>query len=436
MLTTLTIQNLLLTALFGGLIGLERERVIQFLKLHAKSAHYFAGIRTFILIGVFGLTTSSFVEIWGPWTVAAGFLALTALLVSAHIYTWSRLQDGSILTELDAMIVFFIGVLVGQDLIPIAIILTVIVGLTSALRHPLHHFAKTVQDNELLSTLKFAAIAFLILPLLPDRNFDAEIFSALGVSTTGQTFSILNPHKIWLMVVAISGISFIGYFLNKFFGKCGIEIGSFLGGLYSSTTTALTLAESSKNKPKILWSFLAALLFAYAAMMPRALLEISALNKTFFTMALQPVGLIFLATVTLGGLFFYHSKQETRPAHESKVVNPFSLRSALVMAGFVVTVVLLAKIIVGYLDPRLLYALAIVLGFSKIDPLVVTLSAIVGLEVGIGDGIGVLILGMLSNGLQKAATLYFFGNRRLIMPWLICMGALGLIGWIGVMWLG
>lgn len=435
MLTTLTIQNLLLATVLGGLIGLERERVIHLLKTQAKSAHHFAGIRTFILIAIWGLVASSLVEIWGAWTVIAGLAALTTLLVSAHVHSWLRLGEGSILTELDALIVFCIGVLVGQDMPSIALSLTVIVALVSALRHPLHHFAETVQDAEFLSTLKFAAIAILILPLLPDRNFDAEIFGFLGLGTGAHSFMILNPYKIWLMVVAISGISFAGYFLNKFFGNRGIEIGSFLGGLYSSTTTALTLAEKSKLKPKIIWSFLAALLFAYAAMVPRALLEIRAINSEFFTAAVQPIGLVFLSTLALGALFFHHAKKEAQFTHAVVAQNPFSVRSALLMAIFVVIVIVLAKIIIGYLDPRLLYVLAIVLGFAKMDPLVVTISAVAGIDAGMTESVSILALGMLANGLQKTLTLYFFGNRRLIMPWLICMLALGLIGWIAVVWL-
>ena len=47
-------------------------------------------------------------------------------------------------------------------------------------------------------SLKFAIITAIILPVLPNQSF-ADV-----------PFDVLNPYKIWLMVVLISGISFLG----------------------------------------------------------------------------------------------------------------------------------------------------------------------------------------------------------------------------------
>ncbi|NIV34391.1 MAG: DUF4010 domain-containing protein, partial [Anaerolineae bacterium] len=58
----------------------------------------------------------------------------------------------------------------------------------------------------------------MILPLLPNRGFGP--------------FGVLNPAQIWLLVVLVSGIGFLGYILMKVLGaEEGIGLTGLLGGL-------------------------------------------------------------------------------------------------------------------------------------------------------------------------------------------------------------
>lgn len=437
----LTLHSLLLTALFGGLIGLERERMIQqterqaVRRAHPITGRNFAGIRTFILIALFGLVTSAFAVAWGVWILIAALIALAGILTSAHAYSAFRREDGSILTELDAYLVFFVGVLVGQGALSIAATLAVIVSLVSMLRHPLHHFVAVLSDEEFVASAKFAAIAFLVLPMLPDKNYDALIFSTLGlpVSTAIVDFAVFNPYKIWLMVVVISAISFIGYVITKFVGARGIELSGFLGGLYSSTTTGLSLSEKSRQKPGAATIILAAMFFTYAAMVPRVLIELRALNAAFFTIAFVPLAIFFLTTV--GVAMFFYRRAQSRPTvvHAVRVDNPFKLTSAIAMVVFVTAVAFLAKLVLLYLDVRAIYLLAIILGMAKMDPLVAALAGAAGMSLGLTEGVIALVLGMLANGAQKIVTLSVFGNTRLIGRWLAGFTVIAVVA-TGVLW--
>lgn len=67
-----------------------------------------------------------------------------------------------------------------------------------------------------MTTLKFAAIAFVILPLLPSEKYSfASLFEAFGLSQARAldfafwTTPFFNPYSIWFFVVVMSAISFI-----------------------------------------------------------------------------------------------------------------------------------------------------------------------------------------------------------------------------------
>ena len=74
----------------------------------------------------------------------------------------------------------------------------------------------------------------MILPALPNQEF-------------GQFH--INPFKTWLVVVAISTISYASYVLQKVTkGQGGIVLAALLGGAYSSTVTTVVMAKRAKQR--------------------------------------------------------------------------------------------------------------------------------------------------------------------------------------------
>ena len=113
-------------------------------------------------------------------------------------------------SEIAGVITFFIGALVFYDQISISIVLSVIMTVILYFRTFLHTFAKRIKAIELADTLKFAVVVFVILPFLPNQNYGP--------------YGIFNPYFMWLMVVLISGIGFLGYIILKWFGEKGMVI--------------------------------------------------------------------------------------------------------------------------------------------------------------------------------------------------------------------
>ncbi len=57
---------------------------------------------------------------------------------------------------------------------------------------------------ELIDTLKFLVIIMIVVPLLPARALDP--------------YGTFTPYRVGVLVVLISGISFVGYFLTRILG--------------------------------------------------------------------------------------------------------------------------------------------------------------------------------------------------------------------------
>ena len=97
----------------------------------------------------------------------------------------------------------------------------------------LHAFSRRVEKKDIYAIFQLGLISFIILPILPDRSYGP--------------FDALNPHHIWLMVVLISGISFLGYLILKLVGnRWGGPAVGLLGGMVSSTATTLSFSRRSR----------------------------------------------------------------------------------------------------------------------------------------------------------------------------------------------
>ncbi len=137
-----------------------------------------------------------------------------------------------------------------------------------ALRVEFHRLAGRITREDVFATLKFGIITAVILPVVPNRSLGAP------------PFDVLNPYKIWLMVVLISGISFIGYLLIKIVGtKRGIGITGFLGGLVSSTAVTLSFSQRSQKSGPLARAFAVAVTVAWTTMFARVIVEVAVVNR-------------------------------------------------------------------------------------------------------------------------------------------------------------
>ena len=219
------IKPFLIALALGALIGLEREYA-----RYRKRGHHYAGIRTLPLIALFGALSAYLGDKINIWILILG-IALTGILILMAYFSITRKKEVNFgaTSELAGFLTFFIGMLTYYNELKLAVSLAVIITLVLYARSALHHFAQKIREKELSDTLKFAVIAFVILPFLPNESYGP--------------YGLFNPYLFWLIVVFISGISFAGYVLLKWFGEKGLVLTGILAGLVSSTMATISFAE-------------------------------------------------------------------------------------------------------------------------------------------------------------------------------------------------
>ena len=208
--------KIVLVLFLSFLIGLERE------EHKAEGVSYsFGGVRTFPLIGLIGY---SIALISGsqllPLTV--GFLVVAAFLLLSY---WHKLssapETAGVTSEMSGLTTFLVGALVYYGHFWIATTLSVASLLLLDLKAALEKLAVRIAPQEILTFAKFLLLTGVILPVLPNQEFGR--------------FHI-NPFKTWLVVVAVSAISYGSYVLQKLTKeRGGVVLAALLGGAYSST---------------------------------------------------------------------------------------------------------------------------------------------------------------------------------------------------------
>ena len=215
--------KIVVTLLLSALIGFEREE-------HKATVdkYIFGGIRTYPLIGLLGyaLNLVSGAQLL-PLTV--GFAVVASFLWLSYQHKLQGAESAGVTTELSALTTYVVGALVSQGHFWVAGTLTVLSLLLLELKVFLEGLSKRVPAREIFTFTKFLFLTVVILPVVPNQNI-----GPYGI----------NFFKTWLVVTAVSAISYASYLLQILTkGKGGILLSALLGGAYSSTVTTIVLAK-------------------------------------------------------------------------------------------------------------------------------------------------------------------------------------------------
>ncbi len=218
-------MNILLALIFGAAIGLERESSKQ----PDSKAGGVGGIRTFALIALMGaLAAILFQHDYSGlgMSLVAGFVVL---LVASYIAEALNTKAYGITSELSALATFFIGMLVVLDIIPLHIMLAVFVMLVFvlSLKSRTTRLMAGISQQEVQAFISYAIIALVALPVLPDVSYRLKDIPLLQGILGGfnvelgefDNLDLINPRKIWLVVVLITGIDVFGYILSRLVGS-------------------------------------------------------------------------------------------------------------------------------------------------------------------------------------------------------------------------
>jgi len=271
--------------------------------------------------------------------------------------------------------------------------------------------------DDILTFAKFLLLTAVVLPLLPD----AEL-----------TPFALNPYKIWLIVAAVSGISYGSYVLQRLTQqRSGALLTAILGGTYSSTATTIALARQSASagRPRL---YAGAILLASGVMYARLGLLLLLFNRGLFELLALPFALL-AGTAAAAGFLWSRAEADAGPLPAPAPAtprNPLELGTALLFAAIFVAMLAATRYVADHLGSAGLYALAALMGIADVDPFTMglTQSSPVPTPLAVASA-GVLIAASANNA---AKGLYAFalgrgaaGRQSLAL--LIALAALGLL---------
>lgn len=390
------LQQLGVAVLLSTLIGLEREK-----KYQQDGVGVFGGLRTFALIGLIGalamfLSTYSMI-ILGVLTV--GFLAL---VVASYVMSAKKNENIGATSEIAAILVYIIGMLSAMGNFFVATSITLLVLVILLFKEPLHKWAYHIEWKEIISTIEFIIVAFIILPLLPNQGFGP--------------YEFFNPYLIWLMVVFISGLSFLSYVAIRLFGaKRGISLTGFLAGFISSTALTLTYSSESKKNPKIMYPYLIAVVIASSAMFFRILVEVAVVNTQLVLPLLLPMLLMGGLGVFVVFVFWFVSenKNEEKVKKEAlDVKSPFSLAPAIKFGLFFAIILFLAKFANDFMGNKGIYLASVASGILDVDAITLSVANLANEGLDMSSAVIAITLGAITNTLVKGMFFLFFGSRK------------------------
>lgn len=385
------ILKFLIALAIGALIGTERER-----KQLNKSE--FAGIRTFILIALFGIV-SAFISEFYPNVLIISFLGLIVLVGLSYMASTRENGDIGITTEVVALITFVLGALCYTDEgIMIAPIIAIIITALLAAKSYLHGFIRKISEKELTNTLKFLIIAFVILPLLPDQ--------------TMGPLDVFNPYQIWLVVVFISAISYAGYILMKLIGaERGLGLTGVVGGLVSSTAVATAMASRVKENELVIRAAVFAVVIASSMMFLRVLFEVLVINPDLISLLVIPMLSMGIVGIFLGILAWKVTKIRELDS-EIELKNPFSLKPALIFGLLFIAILFISKIADIYFGSSGLYVASIISGLADVDAITISMALLAKTTISPEVAVTAITLAAISNTIVKFLIVLFFGTRK------------------------
>jgi uncharacterized membrane protein (DUF4010 family) len=397
-------------AAVGGLaVGVERE----WSSGRGERAPRFAGVRTFLLLGLIGGVAA---ELHGRGQLAAGALLLgaaSALVVAAYVMA-ARGGDVDGTTEVAALLVLAIGGLAGSGRLVLASALSALTALVLVEKTRIHSFVLRMEPSALQAGARFAVLALVVLPLLPAGPYGPP--------------PGLRPRELWALVLLFSGLSFAGFIALRAFGSGrGHGVTGLLGGLVSSTVVTLNFARESRHQPKLGRALALGVIAACTVLYVRVGVLSSLLNPAVGRTVAPLLAGSLLVGVLIAALLV--RRQEPMPAETSMPGNPLRLAAAVQMAlAFQVVLYVVAWASNRFGSSGVLASSA-VLGLTDVDALTYSMA-----KLGAGSATPDLAarglaVGIVSNTAFKLALAVIFGRgtfRRLAGAGLAALAGAGL----------
>jgi uncharacterized membrane protein (DUF4010 family) len=337
----------------GVLIGIERGWKLK----DQKDGARVAGVRTFTMLGL-GSGIAGLLGMLGhPMVAAALGAGMVAIMAIAYAPELRNHRDST--SAVAALVTIAIGFLAGAGSPALAIASASVAVAVLALRTELHGFVERLEEQDVKALARYAIIAGAVLPFLPNGHY-----GPLGA---------WNPQKLWLVVVLVTGFSFLGYVANRIFGeRHGTIATALIGGAYSSTAVTQSLAQRLGREERG-GAESAGIALATAVMY----LRITFLVGILATRVLVPFAVLifpaFLVSAAAGWWLYRKAPATDGPAPPG---NPIAILPALGFLAFVAFAAVAARWAEGRFGEQGLAGLLLITGTMDVDTAIITLGGL------------------------------------------------------------
>jgi len=408
--------KIVLVLFLSFLIGLEREE-----HKVAVGSYSFGGVRTFPLIGLIGY---SIALISGAQLLqlTVGFLVVAGFLLLSYWHKLSSAKAAGVTSEMSGLTTFLVGALVCYGHFWIATTLSVASLLLLDLKAVLEKLAVRIAPQEILTFAKFLLLTGVILPVLPHQEF--------------SRFHI-NPFKTWLVVVAVSTISYGSYVLQKLTKeRGGVVLAALLGGAYSSTVTTVVMARRAAREPHP-HLFAGGILIASGVMYLRLVALLALFNRQLLSLLALPFLALAGLAVGIGWLWTRRADPSAQAVQrEFEPNNPLELLAAFLFAGLFLAMMIATQLAVTYLGRAGVNTLAAIMGVTDVDPFIMGMTQAAGTLTPLKVAAAAVVIAAASNNLVKGIYAYSLADRKTGVQSLSLMAALAAVGLVPLLWLG
>jgi uncharacterized membrane protein (DUF4010 family) len=372
----------------GLLMGLERER--------REGA--IAGLRTFALVSLAGAISGLLAREAGlNWLVPAVALGLVVMAVVADRGRARPHEGPDTTTTVALLLCFLFGVMLAYGYLQLTAALAL--GTTALLyfKTELHGATRALTRQDIVSFLQFAAITFVVLPVLPDKGYGP--------------YHRLNPYEIWLMVVLTAGLSLAGYAALRLAprGQAMPLLGT-LGGLVSSTATTLVFARHARKESTQVPVAVAIILIANLVLLVRVGVLTAVLAPRTLATVAPMLALGLAGGVACSLREWLRLARAQGPKLELE--NPAKLRHALAFGAVYAVVLVVSAAVHERAGSAGVYAVAAFSGVADMDAIAIsTLQMFKNDQLGAAELCRALVIALGANMAFKNLAVLVLGGR-------------------------
>jgi uncharacterized membrane protein (DUF4010 family) len=316
---------------------------------------------------------------------------------------------------------FLVGALVCYGHLWIATTLSVASLLLLDLKAALEKLAVRIPPQEILTFAKFLLLTGVILPVVPNQEF--------------SRFHI-NPFKTWLVVIAVSTISYGSYVLQRLTKqRGGVVLAALLGGAYSSTVTTVVMARRAAREPHP-HLFAGGILIASGVMYLRLVALLALFNRQLMSLLALPF--LALAGLAVGGGWLWTRRPDPSAQavqREFEPRNPLELLAAFLFALLFLAMLIATQLAVIYLGKAGVNTLAAIMGITDVDPFIMGMTQAAGALTPLRVAAAAVLIAAASNNLVKGIYAYSLGDRKTGIQGFALLAVLAALGLVPLAWL-